>query len=546
MYSTGLARWLVLAVVAILPLVSALGLVPYPDQDPFYYPPSGWQNQKPGAILRSRKVQTASVGILRYNLNSWQLLFRSNANNAHSPSYTVTTVLVPHNADKGKMVTISSPENANWIRCAPSYAFRYTGVLELTNFEPRWEQTIYTLFLAEGWVVNAPDHEGPSSAFAAGIAGGHMVLDSMRATLNSKQIGMSKNAMLIGHGYSGGSIPNGWAAGLQPTYAPELNIVGWSLGGTASDPAMTLNFLDGSPTAALVLVGAVGLIDGYRDEIYDLFQNEIWTDEGKQAVAVAHAACIYEMVFLFMNQTIQSPRYIKGGRNLTSYPSVAKIMGSLVMGSNPKYVPKHPIFMFHAAYDEEIVWYQANTTAVNWCEQGANIRFLTQTSTALNHVATYLLDVPYIINFMRDRFAGKSYYNGGCQFDSSSEYPLYDASILGERLQEAMEAILDLLGKEIGPKDSILQAKIHSKQNPNKVGLTHLPGMKSTTITPGEGGNDSPASKAVRKTGKTSDSKLSTNSSTHNGKVNQTSANTETSNIHHYNGNGTGAGQGNN
>ncbi|WFD40672.1 uncharacterized protein MJAP1_003660 [Malassezia japonica] len=516
MFSTGLLRWLVLAVVAVLPLVSALGLVPYPDQDPFYYPPNGWQNKQPGAVLRTRKIQAASVGILKFNLDAWQLLYRSNGNTAHSPYYTVTTVLVPHNAKKDHLVTISSPENANSIRCAPSYAFRYSGVLELTNFEPRWEQMIYTLFLEEGWVVNAPDHEGPNSAFAAGFQGGHMVLDSMRATLKSKDIGMSKNAKIIGHGYSGGSIPNGWAASLLESYAPELNVVGWSLGGTASDPGMTLNFLDGSATAALVLTGAVGLIDGYHDEIYDLFQNQVWTDEGKRAVDVAHNACIYEMVFLYIGQRIQSTKYIKGGHNLTDYPQVAKIMNSLVMGRNPKYTPKKPIFMFHAAYDEEIVWYQANNTAVAWCDNGANVRFLTETSHDLNHVSTYLLNVPYIIQYMRDRFAGKDYYGGGCQFDSMAQDPLFDVSILGERFKEALQAVLDLLGKEIGPNDNIYMSKIRNKQNPNKVGLTHLPGMKSSTITPGDGGNDSPASKAVRKNGKVSDVKLSTKSSHQN------------------------------
>ncbi|WFD01708.1 hypothetical protein MOBT1_000384 [Malassezia obtusa] len=545
MYSTGLLRWLVLAVVAVLPLVSALGLVPYPDQDPFYYPPKGWQGQKPGAILRSRKIQAASVGILKFNLNSWQLLYRSNGNNAHTPSYTVTTLLVPHNAQKDKMVVISSPENANWIRCAPSYAFRYSGVLELTNFEPRWEQMIYTLFLEEGWVVNAPDHEGPNNAFSAGFSGGHMVLDAMRAALNFKDLGMNKHAKIIGHGYSGGSIPNGWAAGLQSSYAPELNIVGWSLGGTASDPMMTLNFLDGKATAALVLVGAVGLVDSYKDELYELFQNEIWTDEGKKAVDVAHHACIYEMVFLFIGQKIQSPKYIKNGRNLTDFPQINKITGSLVMGRNPKYVPRKPVYMFHAAYDEEIVWYQANNTAVAWCNQGANIRFLTETSHDLNHVSTYLLNLPYIIQYMRDRFAGKDYYGGGCQFDQMAQDPLFDVSILGERFKEALQAVLDLLGKEIGPNDRIYRQKIQNKQNPNKVGIHQNPGMKSTAVTPGEGGNDSPASKIVRKTGKASNGKESTDSSTHNDK-NTTSKNTETDNINNYSGQGSGAGQGNN
>ncbi|WFD06958.1 hypothetical protein MVES1_002313 [Malassezia vespertilionis] len=491
---------------AILPLVSALGLAPYPADDPFYYPGNGWQNAKPGQILKQRKIQAASVGLLHLNvLDAYQMLYRSNSNTAHTPSYSVTTVLVPHGAKKDHMVVISSPENANAGKCAPSYAFRYTGVLELTNFEPRWEQMIYTLFLEEGWVVNAPDHEGPASAFAAGRLGGHLLLDSIRATLNHKGIGMAKNAMIIGHGYSGGSIPTGWAASLMPHYAPELNIVGWSLGGTASDPGMTLQYLDGQATAALVLCGAVGLIDGYHDELYDLFDQQIWTDTAKRAVDIAHNACIYEMVFRFIGEKIQSPKYIKGGHNLSSFPQVQSILNSLILGRDPKFVPKQPVNMFHAAYDEEIVWYQANNTAVNWCNQGANIRFLTETSRDLNHVSTYLLNVPYIIQYMRDRFLGKDFYGGGCQFDTLESDPLFDVSILGERFREALQAILDLLGKEIGPGDSIINGKIRNKQNPNREGLVHIKGLDSRVVSPGEGGNDTPASKAVRKTNQPSD-----------------------------------------
>lgn len=497
MYSISLIRWFALALVAALPLVSALGAVPFPDQDPFYYPPNGWQSKQPGDILRSRKIQAASVGILQFNLDAWQMLYRTNGVTRDQPSYTVTTVLVPHNAKRDHVVTISSPENANFIRCAPSYAFRHTGVLEITNFEPRWEQMIYTLFLEEGWIVNAPDHEGPASAFSAGRLGGHMVLDSMRAVENYGPLNVPKGAMHLGHGYSGGSIPNGWAASLKRVYAPELNVVGWSLGGTMTNPMMTLGFLDGGATSSLVLSGAVGLIDAYHDEIYDLFQNEIWTDAGKQAVQVTHNACVYEMVIRFFGQRIQSPKYIKGGHNLTHWPQVTAITNKNTMGRYPQYTPHEPVFMFHAAYDEEIIWYQANTTAVSWCNNGANVRFLTYTSHDLNHVSTYLLNVPYIIMYMRDRFARKPYYNGGCQFDVQAQDPAFDVSILGERFREFLVAILDLLGKEIGPNDSIINQKLRDGKNPNKDGLTHINGLTSTNITPGQGGNNSKKSKAA-------------------------------------------------
>ena len=66
--------------------------------------------------------------------------------------------------------------------------------------------------------------------------------------------------------------------------------------------------------------------------------------------------------------------------------------------------------------------------------------------------------------------------------------------------------------------------------------------MTSTSITPGEGGNDSPASKIVRKTGKAS----SGNSSTESTSKNQTQGGGDTTDINSYNADNKGAGQGNN
>ena len=496
MMYANLVHWLALAVALVVPFVTALGNVPYPQDDPFYYPAeNGWQNEAPGTILRQRKIQAASLGIFEWKLDAWQVLYRTAGARPDKASYTVTTFLVPSHAHRDRVVTISSPENSNFIQCAPSYAFRKTGVLEIANFEPRWEQMLYTLFLAEGWIVNAPDHEGPESAFSAGRFGGHMVLDSMRAANNFKPLQLSSNPMHIGHGYSGGSTPNGWAASLHESYANELNVVGWSLGGSMTDPLYTLNSLDGKPTSSLVVAGAIGLMDAYRDEVGNLLDDEVWTEEGKIAEKVMRNSCVYESVIRYFGTTFQSERYIKGGRNLSSWPQMRKISNMNTMGHNPRFTPRKPIFMFHALYDEEINWHQANKTAVEWCNNGANVRFLTYSSTSLVHVTTYLLNLPYIVQYMRDRFNGKDWYGGACQFDVESQNPALDVNVLGERFRGILEAALDMLGKEIGPNDSILKNRLKAGENPNTHHKTKLHVLKKGDISPGEGGDHTKESK---------------------------------------------------
>jgi hypothetical protein len=59
----------------------------------------------------------------------------------------------------------------------------------------------------------------------------------MRAVNNfATTLGLkSKKNSIVGVGYSGGAIATGWAAALQGNYAPELNVKGWSAGGTPAN-----------------------------------------------------------------------------------------------------------------------------------------------------------------------------------------------------------------------------------------------------------------------------------------------------------------------
>lgn len=458
-------RVYLLLLALVLPLLALAARHPYPADDPFYRPPHGWKKSKPGDILRSRKIEAGTYGAIKLHVDAWQILYRTERTNS-TPLATVTTVLVPKDADTGKLVSMASPENACTTKCAPSYLFRYSGHLDLSNLEPRWEQLVYLTFLQRGWIVVSPDHEGPNSAFSAGVQQGKAVLDSIRAVLRFKEINWNKHVQVIGHGYSGGAIANGWAAAMQHIYAPEIHMAGWSLGGTPSDPAMTLNFLDGTLSAGIVVNGAVGLAQGYP-EIERVMEKK-WTDAGRKAVADARDKCIYEMVFTYANQTFQSSKFINGNTRLTDIPAVGKVMDELVLGRNATLTPKAPVFMFHAAYDEEIVWYQANNTAVAWCGNGANIRFLTESSPDMNHVATYLLNIPYIVEFMEDRFSGKDYYDGGCQFDNMVKNPVWDVKVLGERTQELLVSILALLGQEIGSSDNLLANSISVNRVPGR------------------------------------------------------------------------------
>ena len=68
-------------------------------------------------------------------------------------------------------------------------------------------------------------------------------------------------------GYSGGSLATGWAAALQPVYAPELqkNIVGAAVGGFAANITAIAESVDGTIFAGLITLALNGLANEYPD-----------------------------------------------------------------------------------------------------------------------------------------------------------------------------------------------------------------------------------------------------------------------------------------
>ena len=153
-------------------------------------------------ILRSRKVNINTL--VKDNLKeAWQLLYRTTYRSDDEPTTTVTTIMVPHNAQNDSLVLYADFEDAGAPQCAPSYTWR-AGLLSDTS--SIFNVGIAMLYLQEGYIVTMPDKEGNKGAFGSGHVEGRQSLDGIRATLAFDKIGLNKNARVVGHGYSGGGI----------------------------------------------------------------------------------------------------------------------------------------------------------------------------------------------------------------------------------------------------------------------------------------------------------------------------------------------------
>lgn len=394
--------WILVYTIALLATLTTAASV---DPEPFYHPTHGWEDKHPGDVLRKRSITPKVFDSLGIDIKAYQLLYRTSGNTPQDPSYTVTTVLVPTNATKDRVVLQPSHQNSADATCAPSH--RITEALDTESFF-----SVYTWngFLKKGYTVIAPDFQGPSSAFGAGRLAGHMSLDAVRATLASGVAPLSKQSKVVGYGYSGGSQPVGWAASLQRGYAPELNTVGWALGGTVADVGALMRHQDGGSWAGYAFTDIVGLEAAYHD-LKDALRSR-WTSKGKRMVKFVKEHCSKDIKQEFQSVKLPSDKFFKLGGVLFLEPAFLKVFDTLVMGSKREETPVAPVLMYHAFDDATVPYGPASHTAKQWAEHGGNVTFVSDIGKKASHASEELKTLPGVLAFTENRFKGKPFHKG--------------------------------------------------------------------------------------------------------------------------------------
>ncbi|KAI3617031.1 hypothetical protein CBS9595_002940 [Malassezia furfur] len=436
----------------LFPLYGHASVLKRGNNDPFYQPPAHWKSKQPGDILRWRKIEPKFIGGDFNVAEAYQLLYRTSQNTPNEPQHTVTTILVPHNAKKDILVVGSVAQDANGQQCTPSAGYTYNSE---SNFVFWLDETFFLQYLQEGYIMTIPDKEGPKNAFAAGRMEGYMTLDSIRATLNFSKLKLSSNTRIAGYGYSGGAITLGWASSLKPSYAPELNIIGWSFGGTPSNLLGTINHIDGTIFSGLILAGVTGVTDVYP-EIHEYIQT-VLNSAGREGLEFCRNHCLQEIILRYPLKSIYSYEFQTRGKDVFNNATVQQMFTDLTMGIRPHETPDVPVFMYHAQHDEIVPYDDAHKTAKAWCRNGAQVKFTTYSHYEMGHFTTEITGSVPAFHFIRDLFNGKE-VSQGCDFKTEDTL-FFNPSVLGGNANEIIDAILGIFGQRIGPEGRILAAK---------------------------------------------------------------------------------------
>ncbi|KAF2160353.1 hypothetical protein M409DRAFT_70514 [Zasmidium cellare ATCC 36951] len=447
---------------AVLPLVSArpasLGTraVLLPEDDPFYQAPITIDSSAPGTVLKSRKVATSFFGFIPNPVEAWQLLYRTNAVNGTAIS-AVTTVFVPTGAKTDRFVSFHTAYDGSSRdgKCDPSYNYQLGAPQE--DIISSVEFLLLQAFLIDGYIVSAPDYEGPDAAFGAGRLEGTGVLDSIRAVQNfGSTLGLTTTTpAVVGYGYSGGAIATGWAAGLQPTYAPELNIKGWAQGGTPANLTGTTVFIDGTAFSGFLPQALVGLSSpsAYGATLEPKIDS-IVTTEGASQIAFAEANCGVANLLQFPFKSVQSIEFQTEGDRILYDPVLAYALDQQLMGRFSNETPTAPVYLFHATSDEIIPYANASTLYNEWCGYGASVDFVTYANGG--HATTEVLGFPGAFEFVNSAFAGT--VASGCSQQTKLDSTLNPIA-LGAQLEPILVALLNALAAA-GTQDANIKADV--------------------------------------------------------------------------------------
>jgi hypothetical protein len=383
--------------------------LPAPPQDPLYAPPHPIPHGAPGTVLR---IRATCVGIQNHKIpyRAWTIMYLTTGalNRKGKPSSfkaepAVATGLVIAPIKRGPrakrpLVAWAPAQDSNSTLVAPSYQVAMGWAPDVALIQE---------VLAQGWAVVLPDYQGPDSAFAAGPLEGHAFLDGIRAAENlSSEAGLAGTSTPVGMwGGSGGAIAVGWAAELQPRYAPELKVSLVAMPDVPGDMGNTFNTInDGYLGPGVAFAAFLGVATAYPE----LVSESLFNDAGKALAAQFRATGTNQYPSAVPPQHIEM--FTKCGCNPVKdpkrFPGVAKAIRTVNLGQR---VPTAPLFITHSYNDELMPFEDTARLVKEYCDAGATVNF--RVLMGDEHITHGFVTWPEALATFTARFAGAAPVN---------------------------------------------------------------------------------------------------------------------------------------
>ncbi|MGG8407038.1 lipase family protein [Streptomyces sp. 12297] len=324
------------------------------------------------------------------NTRAWKVHYRSTTADG-KPNVVSGTVIVPQDGRTGPrpLVTYAVGTVGLGDSCAPS--------ANLPNGTAMEANLIQQLTL-RGWAVAVTDYEGLGTpgvhTYTVGPSAGRAMLDVARAAQRLPGTGLSAAGPVGIMGYSQGGQASSWAAELQGSYAPELNVKGTATGGVPADLLAVADFNNGSYGSGLIFMAAAGQDAAYPELDLDSYLNPA----GKALVGFFKENCVA------VDATVGSFKRISDltTTNPLERPDWRDRLNRSKLGRT---APAAPVHQYHALGDELIPYAVGRQLRADWCARGAAVDW--STIWVGEHVSGVITHTSAAADWLADRFAGR-------------------------------------------------------------------------------------------------------------------------------------------
>jgi hypothetical protein len=351
---TALATCAALAV-AVLPASAAPKASPRkaPSGRAFYDPPDPLPEGAPGKLIWATPFKAIP------GARAWKVLYHSRALDGSDIAVSGVVVAPTDAAPQGGRPVISWAHGTHGIadQCAPS------RTADMVSLLPSIGKVV-----AQGYVVVATDYEGLGTPgthpYLVGASEARGVLDIVKAAQQIPETAASNKTLVWGQSQGGQAAL--FSGEIQPTYAPELDLLGVVSGAPVTD--VSAMFPAGATipeTLGFVVMGLVGLQAAYpQAKVSDVLT----------PAAVAKAKIVDEKCYGTVLNAFKQPVDQVIAHNPAQVPPFPQLMAADTPGKTPT---KAPMFVYQGLSDDVVYKVFTDQYVQKACALGNTVEYKT-------------------------------------------------------------------------------------------------------------------------------------------------------------------------
>jgi Secretory lipase len=388
----------------------------------FYDPPAALPSAD-GALIRTEPLP---LGLSLPGLDgrpmpgtATRLMYKSTDSNGQ-PVAVTGSYIEPSAAWTGggprPLVALAPGTMGQGDQCAASMALQYPLTLTGETVSVGYENLAIYRLLSTGTAVVVTDYVGLGATdrlhtYVDRLDQGHALLDAARAAHAVPGASIGSDSRVGLYGYSQGGGASAAAAELQPSYAPDVKIVGTYAGAPPADLTSVMKGIDGS-----ALAGALGWsINGFAQshpELRNVVDANI-NDAGRAALRDLSTMCVGDAIFGYGFAT--STRWTNSGTSIADIiaanPTAQAVLDEQRIG---RLRPAGPVRLATGVQDDIVPHSQARQLAVDWCHKGGDITYQPIILPNLgdkiltNHLAPLITDQGAAVSWLTGRLSGRT------------------------------------------------------------------------------------------------------------------------------------------